>query len=161
MKDLSLDYIAVSFPLEPILGEIELICSNIKDVEAREETLPFLGKRWDEVNPVQFWDNFACISFFTPQAFKYYLAALIKCSLEDYELTSLCVSKLLSNLDSDFLGDLASWQYEYWILFSEDQLDLIRKWFAKLEVLDINLDFQKALKKARTAVDQKSWLGWL
>lgn len=136
------------------------VCSNQEDEEAIEETRDFFGKEWKEITPDIYERNIAAISFLTPEAFAYFLPSLIRCSRLSYDKVSVTVDKVLSNLDGRFLGDLKSWQKNYWQSFTDSQIELILQWFDWLSTRERDVDFMKQLRIARISLREKVWLSW-
>lgn len=88
--------------------------TNTYDDEGAHEY--FTGRDWDGHNPHQIRLQQAALSFFTPQAFRYYLPAFMLAELKDHEA-------------ADVVGEYVVYKFgppeDYWRPFHQARLELL------------------------------------
>lgn len=108
--------------------------------EARYETSQFLHKPWNVVTPEHWHEHFWATSFFTPEAYRYYLPSIIKCYLNDENMVEMAISDLYSSIRemykiiTNHLKDRMSlWEINRWVGFNRLQINCILLFFLYLE----------------------------
>ncbi len=123
----------------------------------RTEAEQLVGERWEDIRADLLQELFDIAFWLNPRAFHYFFPAFIKQSQVDVEKTSMLVDSLINMLAdggvhwpesfkdaevellrenpeiSDAIAsinekDLSAWRRERWMLFTEQQWALIRKW---------------------------------
>ena len=92
--------------------------------DAISETLPFSGLQWNEVDCDLIKNHWEAPSFFSPEAFHYYLPAYIICSKDIDDMLSLPLENIINTLE---------WWDERWDIFTKVQLEIVLKWIAWLK----------------------------
>ena len=98
--------------------------------DAISETKPFQGLFWMDVRPILFKENFEVFCFFSPQAFCYYMPALVKCSLEDFNSCELATDSVIGllNPQTSFSAEIAAWRRDRWSHLTKEQFEVIVEW---------------------------------
>lgn len=136
MISLEQNELSQAFPLEPVPTSSTLTVSHGDDVDKDVSVLH--GKRWDQLKPGNFRLHFEVVCWLTPQAFRYYLAAIINCSLIELDSqgelieTELVVDYTIRMIPESNIKDVEDRLSAIWSLFSERQLSVVRKWIEKL-----------------------------
>lgn len=125
---------------ERLLKEIERvfpsdqICSSLviseNDEEAQEEVKIFKNRIWNEITAADLWNHAEAYSFFTDQAFKYYLPSVMHKSLVDFKLTHLAVSRVLHRLHEISSDDESKAIKSN---FSVNQIFVIKNWLVSID----------------------------
>lgn len=111
------------------------------DNEALKDALAFVDVPWVNVTPMMFRKHFEVFPFFSNFAFFVYTPALIRCSLQDFGMTHLCVEVFLNTLiEHHDLQVLNAINLEKWRQFSNAHLKIIVSW-----IKDFNDDFSDFL----------------
>lgn len=109
----------------------ELHGAFLETTESANDIKKLLGKSWDQVINISFWDrNFSIPVWLSQKGLKYYLPAIIISSTSEYELTgntSIAADTVVSILELYTNKD--------WEIYSDDQQELIFKW---IDYLNIN-----------------------
>lgn len=136
MTTLDPDVLQNAFPLEPIPSPDGLTDSFGDDVE--DDLSILKGRRWDALEPQDFRFHFEVVCWLTPDAFRYYLPAIIKCSLAELEAdsalseTELAVDytlRMLIRSDSEKIEGRCT---AIWQTFSVEQMAMVRRWIEAL-----------------------------
>lgn len=104
------------------------ICESDDDLEAIEETTPFLNLKWEDVSSEMLRKRFTAFSFFTEIAFFIFLPSVINNSCRDPLNTHLAIDNIISTLGNSFSPQLDSFYQRRWRMFSAIQLDYIKEW---------------------------------
>lgn len=127
---------------------VELLVSDIRDVFSwrktpracvREdapswcsdynEARAFEGLDWREVSPEFIGDHSGAFSFFTGEAFRYYLPSLLLAVCEASEQDCLAVDTLLVALDrSNLVGSWDELFVEQWVGLVPDECEVVARW---------------------------------
>ncbi len=110
------------------------LCGTYGDLE-HQEANAFLGLSWDAVTCDIARANWEAVYWFTPEAFKYYFFALVRCSLIDKKSPSLYVGSLLQVLSTVQDGDegLRKWQDNRVQEFNAHERSAILAWLDLIE----------------------------
>jgi hypothetical protein len=136
MNELDVKSLKEKFPLEPIPRAADLTDSFGNDVQ--DDLSILQGKRWDQIDPSDFRFHFEIVCWLTPSAFRYYLPAIIACSIDELRScghlseTELVVDytlKMLVRAESEKVETRYS---EMWSALSGDQMRVVRKWVSVL-----------------------------
>lgn len=132
------------------IDDIENICETPyhEDDEPLEVTLPFLGKRWDEITPGIWQQNNAASSFLTGKAYYYYFPSIIAGVYRDIDKMELILMWLLFDIERIYqykiLGETTDWEgvdltpvqeftYNRINQLNKEQLGLLKQMFFYLE----------------------------
>jgi len=110
----------------------------------------FTGTKWNEHDVLKLREQHSSISFFTPEAFKYYLPAFMVAELNHPELADIIAETLANKFIHISVSELLD------IEFSQDQLAVIKAFFEYCEKLydDEYFDeFSKAVNKIELVIN--------
>jgi len=148
------------FPIEPIPPCNTEALSDSFGADVEDDLAILRGRKWNEIVPEEFRFHFEVMFCLRPEAFRYYLPAVIQCSLKELtdqgslkntELIVDCTLSLLVDSDND---QLAKRRSNLWKCFSNDQLNIISQWVVKLDEYPDTLPYDqtvilKAIKNRR------------
>jgi len=111
----------------------EVTASDRFQDEADEETKSFRGLLWDEV-PSELFDIYAgCFSYFTVEAFCYYLAGVLRVVIENKTHTTNSSDGLLIILELNPYEELWSERFlETWGILRYQELTLVKLWIESI-----------------------------
>lgn len=94
--------------------------------EPVEDTAPYQGRTWDELDHEFLTRHHYALSWFTPGAFHYYLPAFLTAGLE--EPKAVYVVSLLMFLKPTDDPTLSTFRRERWTLLSDAQIQALAEW---------------------------------
>lgn len=118
--------------------------------EAREETDPFRGRQWQDLDPEFVETHLNGLFWFSPEAFHYYLPAFLRAGLAKPK-SDLALEVLLF-LRPEKDPQLAAFSKERWGLLSDEQIRTVEAWLREVFPAD-NGGLQEALK----VIDKRYW----
>lgn len=149
MNEMTIDEIALAFPLSPIPDPAkgELTDSFGDDVE--KDLAILWGRRWDEIACEAFRLHFEVVCWLTPQGFRYYLPSIIKCSLHELATTGKLVNtELVVDYALGFLLPtnspiLYNRRRDLWRGLTSDQIGVVKDWILNLSMVPDALPGEK------------------
>ncbi len=124
---------------------------SVDTYDDEETNVYFTGTSWEEHEIAKLRDMYSAITFFTPEAFRYYLPAFMLAELNDPETADI----IAENLASKFVGFTSEELLN--IKFNNDQLIAIKCFFdycAQLYDDEYFDDFQKAAHKVSLVLNR-------
>jgi len=118
--------------------------------EPVDDTEPFKGKRWQEINSEILSRHHYALSWFTPEAFQYYLPAFLRSGLTDPK--AVYVISLLLFLKPTEDPVLASFRRQRWEQLTEAQIEALENWLQWLvdhSKPSVKEEFEDALSVVR------------
>lgn len=132
------------------IHQFERICISPDDDEAYEKSIPFLGKKWRDLQP-SVWRTHGSVGFLTPEALLYYLPSLLYWAHGNYDDVSLAIDSLLyefSDLSGDFPYDrLTTGQICFLIDFVSLIPDSISELYGNEEYWESSLEYLLAIEQ--------------
>lgn len=137
---MDVEKLANIFPLEPPdWREVALTDSSGHDVD--DDIKCLIGRQWNEMELLDLRIHFEVFLWLSPEAFQYYIPALIWLSEQEVETygyvndTALAVDYALSFLSEVGSEDTLIWRAQRWAKFSNSGLDCIIAWITRFEAL--------------------------
>ena len=99
--------------------------------EEKEDTAPFEGRDWQDIDSDTISEHYYALYWFTPQAFLYYLPAFLRVGVNSPK--AIHVIKILQLLQPVEDPTLAQFRRERWQLLTDDQNRALEAWLSSLE----------------------------
>jgi len=129
------------------LSSFTNVCSDLSDEEAVQTTAHFFGICWEDIDPKRWETKPSSTTFFTPEAMRYYLPALIRCSLEDPARTEMAIDGIIFELEQAVVGARGEWRDSRWMILSVEQMETVSMWLHSLNGSE-DEDFDRRISKA-------------
>ena len=111
-----------------VIRYIGQLCESDDDLEAIEETVCFLGLRWQDVTPELLRKRFTAFSFFTEMAFFSFMPSVIAASIEDPLSSHLAIENIIGTLPEPSSFYLREFYGRRWRMFNARQLNYLKTW---------------------------------
>jgi hypothetical protein len=118
--------------------------------EALEETDPFRGKQWQDLDPDFVEAHLNGLFWFSPEAFHYYLPAFLRAGLAKPKSDLALEVMLYLRPEKD--PELAAFSRERWSLLNDEQIRAMEAWLRAVFPAD-----NGALPDALKVIDRRYW----
>jgi hypothetical protein len=128
-----LDKISSTFALRP-MPDATVTLSDVQQVDSDvEEALWFSGRDWRSLT-LRDWEKHPCaISFFSADAFPYYLASILRLSVENPTVWLQAADSLIGELDRS--PSLEGWderRLNRFLVLRLEELDVLKEWLLQV-----------------------------
>ena len=154
-----LSLIECVFPTTPVPAEDRLLA--IDGDEAREDTRLFIGRKWSELDADFVHQNGWALSWFTAEAFCYYLPAFLKAMITTPNFSNYYFVSTYSYLEPAESHTLTAFRKKRIEALTELQRDFLIAWLEwMIDKSSTEPIYQKDLVNARNVLIEGSWKNW-